>query len=175
MTDLVLIAPDIRAVAAGLVDLASIDDVVVWDEAFGHQAAVTVGKRRVIINERQLDPYGYQFHDRAPGPVTVLTHCCTADLDAMSALFTALGFQAQAKAETGDEVWFQSSEATGVVALHRSEAAEDRYTLGFLVSDDLAAVVARLRDAGYSPSSAAEGQPIQVTDPDGQTVTISTR
>ena len=173
-TDLVLIASDVPAYAAELTDKAGVDDVVVWDEAFGHQAAITVGRRRIIVNEIQPDPYGYQVHHPTPGPVTVVSHCFTKDFAAAQGLFTALGFRAGSSG-AGEPVRFESPEASGVIILHRSDAAEDRYALGFEIAEDLNAVVGRLRDAGFNPGPAAHGRQIAVTDPDGQSVTINAR
>lgn len=174
-TDLVLIAPDVATFAAGLAGHTGVDDVVVWDEAFGRQAAVTVGTRRIIVNESQTDPYGYQVHDPKPGPVTVVSHYYTTDFDTASELFAVLGLQVRSKDAAGDEIQFETAAATGVVVLHRSQTDEDRYTLGFELAEDLAAVAARLREAGYPPRPAAGGQQIEVIDPDGQSVTITTR
>ncbi|HEY9289891.1 MAG TPA: hypothetical protein VIP98_01305 [Microlunatus sp.] len=173
-TDLVLIVRDVPAFAAGLADQEGVE-VSVWDEAFGHQAVVNVGERKIIINEIQPDPYGYQLYDPTPGPVTVVTHCSTADFDGAQELFAALGFRAASQTAGGHPVRLESTDVAGVIVLHRGDAGADRYAVGFEIAEDLTAVVGRLRDAGYRPRSASGGQQVEVTDPDGQSVTITAR
>lgn len=171
-TDLVLVADDVTAFAAGLTERDGLQ-VDVWDEAFGRQASVGLGDRMIIINEIQPDPYGYRVTEPTPGPVTVVCHCYIADFDNVRELLIRLGFRHPLRDATDDTFRLESA-AAGAVVLHRAAEGGDRYEIGLETGDDLEQLAVRLRSAGRQPRPAANGRRIDVVDPDGQPAMITT-
>lgn len=171
VTDLVLVARDVPAFVEGLSGQDGVE-VQVWDEAFGHQAAVTRGGRRVIINEIQPDPYGYHVTEPTPGPVSVVCHCWTGDDRALRDLLLALGLR-QSSASSEGTVRLETGSA-GVVVLHHLDGGDERYELGLETDDDLDQLAERLRVAGHRPDTVRDGR-LVVTDPDGCEVAITGR
>lgn len=171
-TALVLVAQDVPAIAAELTSQSELE-VDLWDESFGHQASVQLDDLTIIINEIQPDPYGYQVTEPDPGPVTVITHWHTAALDRAEALLVRLGLQRSAR-DAGDGAVRLDSGSAGVVVLHRSTQPTDSYRIGIETDDDLEQLAERLEAAGHRPQRAADGSRIDVVDPDGQPIMITT-
>ncbi|QDP98127.1 hypothetical protein FOE78_21475 [Microlunatus elymi] len=175
-TDVIVITPDLIALAEQLRADGNIS-VDVWDEAFGRQATMTVGERTISINEQQSDPYGYQVSDPKPGPVTVVGHCYTDDVETTRSAFAELGFAAVDPAGGPDDrIRLQASESSGVICLHPIVGGPDRYLVGLEIEQDLDAVDELLRSAGFATRHVDTGESgIEVTDPDGQPLLITAR
>lgn len=168
-------------------DLAGLEGIVVWDEAWGKQAGITDPLGGGIwLDEVQTDLYGYVEHHGTPRDGLVVDAIrFSTDFAADQAFFARFGLL---PAGHRDEYWtpLQASRESGTLALHRNTGeavtrpAPDNPVgdhslciLGFETSEPLAQVCERLVAAGH-PATLVEGprRAVHVADPDGQEIQI---
>lgn len=193
-TQLCVVAPSTEEAAAGL--RAAGLEVVVWDESYGRQGAITGPHGEAIgLNEDQADTYGYVAHDGAGADprlsvAAIRPSAPGTEREADLAFFGALGFEPVGE---GDEVWQGLSRpGGGSIGLHApgpgerpsrslGEPGTERPAalarLGFETTEDLAALAARLRAAGYEATAVLDSPApsVQLRDPDGQHMEIHPR
>jgi len=92
-----------------------------------------------------------------------------ADMAASTRCLRALGLELGASTRRGS--WVELPAAAGVLALHRTDAADaGRYELAFEADEPLETVADRLRSAGSAPEPIVDegsGRSLRVPDPDG--------
>lgn len=170
----------------------------VWDESYGRQGALIGPAGETLgLNEVQKDLYGYLRGDapvagaeaenayglRVVAIVPSATEERSRDLD----FFTSIGFE---EVPGGDENWQQLQAAgRGAIGLHAPIPGLERKRevhpphgdvaqvhLGLETDEDLEALVARLREAGWEVSLEQGVLPaVMITDPDGLALQIHPR
>ena len=98
-----------------------------------------------------------------------------ADMAASTRFYRALGLELGAATRPGS--WVELPAATGVLALHRADAADaGRCELAFEADEPLEKVADRLRSAGFAPEPILDesfGRSLRVLDPDGAWVQVN--
>ena len=98
-----------------------------------------------------------------------------ADMAASTRFYRALGLELGAATRPGS--WVELPAAAGVLALHRTDAADaGRCELAFQADEPLEAVADRLRSAGFAPEPIVDesfGRSLRVPDPDGAWVQVN--
>ncbi|SDD39010.1 VOC family protein [Glycomyces harbinensis] len=99
----------------------------------------------------------------------------SADVEATTRFFTALGLDVDAVSRPGS--WVELAADAGTVAVHRAAPGDEgRCELAFEADEPLEAVAERLRAAGFDPGPVIDeshGRSIRVQDPDGVWVQIN--
>lgn len=183
-----LATEDLESAAAELRSIGH--EVLLWDETYGQQGAVTARDGRTIgLNqERQQDLYGGYHEHRDPGvpSLDVVAVCPNPDVRAEAAWFASFGFVASSY----DDPWWiglRAGAGSGVLGINAGEVehraprpADDllgpayEVRIGFETSEPLAQLDERLRGAGLEPTMISDGPTprIVLTDPDGDDVQI---
>jgi hypothetical protein len=167
---------DVDVLAARLT-AAGIDDVEIYDEAYGRVLRVNDhGAERVTFDEHADDLYGYRVDDPTPQHgILSMPIRFGPPVGPFADLLAAAGF---VRLDEGDDAWWRvwSSRDGGLVALHPS--ADDRapgsVQLGFRTEEPLTDLAARLVAAGHHDVTLSDefGGELTVTDPDGQRVLV---
>lgn len=166
---------DDLAGTAGALRAAGFGEAAVWDEAYGRTLSITdPAGAEVWIDERSDDDYGYRRHRAAPASGLLHVMPLRPAARRYPEFLGVLGLTPR-----GGERRQVMAGPGGRIALHPPAAgtvAGDHATvdLAFETSEPLAALVDRMRAAGYDARLRHEesGAVAVVTDPDGQTVTV---
>lgn len=188
-TSLSFEADDIDSLAKRLLE-AGVDDVAVYDEAYGRvlNCLDPLGDQ-FQVDERNDDPYGYRVHQPSgiASGLRVMPLRLTDPLGAYGDFLTLLGCRLRGGASEHFAAYTLGDGDHGLVGLHppmdpttvgateqqlsRSGAAY----LSFEASEDLAAVADRLTSAGF-PAGVAHrahvGNVLTVTDADGLRIEV---
>ncbi|MEV0803470.1 VOC family protein [Kribbella sp. NPDC050281] len=149
-TDLVFEAEDVDALKATL-DSTGYADVSIWDEAYGRVlSAIAPNGTKLWVDERSEDLYGYRLNETPPDERwSVTPYLAGTDQAAWTQILDLLGAR--------QHVYFGPGEKEGV-------------RMDLSTSEDLAAVLQRLTDAGYQTTRT--GDTLEVVDPDGQPMVV---
>lgn len=178
-------ADDVGELAARLTS-AGVEDVVVYDEAYGRVLSCRDPLGDVVlVNERSEDLYGYRLHGGQPvSDLRVVPVRFTDPRGPFGGWLETLGLSLVGEADDSYVMFAAGEGDHGYVGVHRVYADElpivarpNAVQLTFSTSESLDDVASRLVDAGHADATVLRedfGSLLSVTDPDGQECQVHT-
>lgn len=170
----------VKDLAERLVD-AGVDDVTIYDEAYGQVLSCTDPMGETLqVDSRNDDLYGYRVveSDAPPTGLRVAPIRFTDPKGPMGSWLEALGLTLVGGADEAYVMYAAGGGEHGYVGLHAVFDDDERVQPGhadalltFVADEPLADVAARLWAGGYTDAQVARvdfGSVLSVTDPDGQ-------
>lgn len=155
---------------------AGLDQVAIYDEAWGRVLMVKDGETELYFDERPDDLYGYQVQD--PRPEHGIASMPVVHGPAQGPLDRLMSVAGLVRLDEGDDQrWRVWSSAGGGLVARRGVSADTTpgaVTLGFRTDEPLSELARRLTVAGYAGVALADdlvGE-LTVTDPDGERVIV---
>jgi hypothetical protein len=170
---------DVKELAGRLVD-AGVDDVTVYDEAYGQVLRCTDPLGETLQVDSRDDLYGYRVvdADAPPAGLRVVPIRFTDPRGPMGSWLETLGLTRVVEGDDGYVLYAAAGGEHGYVGLHAVYDDDQRVRPGradviltFVTDEPLADVAARLVSHGFTDAVVERGDVgsvLTVTDPDGQ-------